>query len=171
MTTFVPTPTEVVTAYALISPEARNACESVVIAAPPPHSDTPSIVRTIELREKPFASVVRKLHVFAGLRPDWDSYGAAEITPAAIATARALLNDLALRPPAIASLVPSSIAPVATGGISIEWRRPNAALELWIDSTGAMDVVLDKRHIEPRFEEKSIQSIPAAVAEVLAFAA
>lgn len=159
--------------YALVSAEAILARSQVVLAGLPPVDTEPTIIRRIELRQRPFTAVQQKLRLFADLQPDWDSYEALAISETAIVTAQALLGDLSLRPSAFGSrsLVPFSIAPVATGGINIEWRREDAAaLELWIGPDGAVTSLLDHRGSEPRFKEVLLSGIPAAVTEVLAFA-
>jgi hypothetical protein len=56
-------------------------------------------------------------------------------------------------------------------GIKLEWRRAGDALELWIDASGTIEAVIDHRNADPRFEERVVSSIPAAVSEVLTFAA
>lgn len=174
MTTLVTTTASAVDdAYALFSPEARMAKSQVILTAPPPLTETPTIIRTIELRVRPFAPMLAKLEAITSLPLDWDSYGAVRITSAATATARAILSDLSLRAAAFgaSTLVPFSMAPVATGGINIEWRRSDDALELWIGADGRIELVHDQRHNVPRFQERALAHIPAAISEVLAFAA
>lgn len=160
-------------AYALVSAEARWARNQFVFAGPLPNADKPAIVRTVELRELPFKPVLKILESFKSLAADWDSYGGVAPTSCAFSITLALVNDLSLRPAAFGStdLVPFSVAPVATGGIKLEWRRSDAALEIWIEGDGQISSLLDYRNAEPRFEERMLNSIPAAVAEVLAFAA
>lgn len=171
--TVLATTHDVTQSYALVSPEARSAQAQIMVAGPPRLDENPTIVRTVELRERPFAPLIQRLETFETLRQDWDSYGAAPVSACALTTARVLLGDLSLRPTAFGgtTIVPFSVNPVATGGINIEWRRADAALELWINADGGIEAVFDRRRSEPRFEEKTLNSIPAAVAEVLAFAA
>lgn len=159
--------------YALVSAEARWAHSQLIVAGPPRFDEAPTIIRTVEMRERPFAPAFQKLEFFRTLDPDWDSYGSATITPQAFSTAKALLSDLCLRPSGFGTttLVPFSVVPVATGGINLEWRRPDAALEVWINAAGTIETLLDRHQHVDRFEEKTVTGIPAAVAEVLAFAA
>jgi len=134
--------------------------------------DAPTIVRTIEVRERPFVPFFHRLDTLGALADNWDSYGAARVSSVALRIARAVLTDLSLRPAAFGAttLVPFTIVPVATGGINMEWRRQDAALELWVDTEGRIEALVDQRHVQPRFEEKPLGSIAAAVREVLAFA-
>lgn len=124
----------------------------------------------MKLTEPPFAPYFQKLDAFGELSEDWDSYGAARISSRAIATSRALMSDLSLRTAGgLEGIVPISIAPVATGGVKIEWHRTDAALELWIDDEGRIERLLDRKNDHPRFDEVALSGIPAAVSEVLKF--
>jgi hypothetical protein len=126
--------------------------------------------RSIEVQ--PFAAWLDQLESVAALPEDWDSYGAAQITPAAVTAARTLLNDLSARPRVADRLLPFHLAPIPTGGIQLEWKRSDgAALELWIDGAGAIDAVLDRPAAEPRIVEKHLTSRAGAVAEIEAFVA
>jgi hypothetical protein len=160
-------------AYAVLSPEARRLRSQVVLAVRSPASiETGITTRSVELRQQPFAVWLDLLESAAALPGDWDSYGASRVAPAAITTARALLNDLSFRPLAAINLLPFHLAPISTGGVQIEWKRPDgAALELWIDGDGAIDAVFDVPATEPRITEKRLTSLAVAIAEIEAFAA
>lgn len=85
-----------------------------------------------------FAAAVRTLTTLSALPPNWDSYGAARIRPAAVQTALRLLASVA------PSHVPApSIVPTSAGGIQFEWHTSNADLELSINGEGNVDAFLD----------------------------
>ena len=126
-------------------------------------------MRSTELQQQPFATWLDQLDSLAELPEDWDSYGASRVASTALATARALLNDLAARSRA-AALLPFHVAPIPTGGVQLEWKRADgSALELWIDGGGEIDAVLDRPAAEPRVVEKHLASRAGAVAEIEAF--
>jgi hypothetical protein len=158
--------------YVLFSPDARLA-RSEYVSNASPFSDAPTIIRRIEIRQLPFAAALNRIEEFGKLETDWDSYGGAAISPVARLTARTILSDLAMRPATFGAtpLVPFSVSAVANGGINLEWRRSDAALELWIGVDGAIDVLLDRHAALPRFEERVLAGIPSAISEVLSFAA
>jgi hypothetical protein len=129
-------------------------------------------MRSIELQQQPFAAGLDQLESIAALPENWDSYGASRIGPVAVTTARTLLNDLSTRPQAFSKLLPFHVAPIATGGVQLEWKRADgSALELWIDVEGGLAVVLDRPAAEPRIVEKHLPSLAAAIKEIEAFVA
>ena len=126
-------------------------------------------MRTVELQQQPVAVWLDQLESIAALPEDWDSYGAAQISTVAVRTARELLNDLAARPRA-AKLLPFHVAPISTGGVQLEWKRPDGSgLEVWISGEGEIDAVLDRPTQEPRIVEKHLPSLAAAIQEIEAF--
>ncbi len=155
---------------ALTSKEALSAQRGFVVIGPPPAIVEPRIVRTVVMRQQPFAGSIQRLESFRDLGADWDSYGGVPISEDAIRMAVRLLNELSFKSLA-PDLAPSHVAPVSDGGVLIEWRRPNGrALELWIDSAGNMERLLEDQSVDHRFHEQSVPTFPIAVAEVEAFA-
>lgn len=159
-------------AYALFSPDARQLRTQVVVAGSRPGSLGAVLIKSIEMRQQPFAPWLRQAQTLSNLARDWDSYGAAPISGEAIATARALLTDLSFQPLA-AAYVPFHIAPDPTGGIQIEWRRADGSgsLELWIGRDGLMQSLVDRPFGEPRLTERNLSGLSAAVSEIKTFAA
>lgn len=126
-------------------------------------------MRSAELQPQPVAAWLDQLESIAALPEDWDSYGAVRIAPLAVATVRELLNGLAARPRA-AKLLPFHVAPIATGGVQLEWKSADGSgLELWINGAGQFDAVLDRPAKEPRIVERHLPSLAAAVQEIEAF--
>ena len=159
-------------AYAFFSPDARKLRAQVFVVGPSPGSQTHVSMRSTEMRQQPFAQWLRQIDMFAKLSRDWDSYGAEPINALAIAKARALLTDLSLQSLA-AAYVPFHMAPDPSGGIQIEWRPADGAgaLEIWIGSDGSMESIIDRPFSEPRFSERALARISAAVSEIKTFAA
>ena len=83
-----------------------------------------------------------QLRHFANLPSDWDSYGAAPITDAAIRRAREVLGlvqaDFTGKLARVLgdSLRPFAVAPTASGGVQLEWRGPSGCLEVEISPAG-----------------------------------
>lgn len=79
---------------------------------------------------------LKKLDELASLDRDWDSYGAEQISPDALASAYLLMmtiaNQWAFR---LGERVrPYVIVPVADGGVQLEWRGPGGIVEVEIGS-------------------------------------
>ena len=113
---------------------------------------TVSIARKIEQR------VAGRLDELAQLRDDWDSYGGLAPTEPALAAGRALATEVGGR---LGEVVgektgPYNIAPLADGGIQVEWRRGRDALEVWvwISPEGTLGYLLVEDHAgEARYSE------------------
>ncbi len=116
---------------------------------------------------------LRRLTRLAELPTNWDSYGAAPPSLLAISMARELL--LAIDEQfghAVGERVqPYAVAPIADGGIQLEWRGPRAEIEVEIDPMGQQGyLVVAKQGVERTFEEKDNllrAEVVAAVAKVL----
>src|SRR3954447_19079229 len=66
---------------------------------------------------------IDQLNALAHLEPDWDSYGAAPISPKAITQARALIERVASKAARLGREAhPYYIGPTPIGGIQVEWR-------------------------------------------------
>ena len=114
-----------------------------------------------------------RLARLAELSTDWDSYGAAPPSSRAIAMARDLLSAVDARfGHTIGERVrPYAVAPIADGGIQLEWRGPYAEIEVEIDPAGQQGYLfIDKQGIERTFEEQdnlAQSEVVDAVAKVL----
>jgi hypothetical protein len=157
--------------YALSSPEARRVKQEVVIFGKPPGARGGSaIIRHVEIRREALENALAQLEAMRNLKEDWDSYGAVPIATGAISTARALFDELTyLSAP---RFTPFNTAPIADGGVQVEWRQVDGkALELWISNSGKIKALIDDPSRAQRFEEKDIFDIAEAVLEVSAFVA
>ena len=67
--------------------------------------------------------------------PNWDSYGALPLTERALGTAGRLLGDIASEMASVAARdgMPYHIAPLADGGILLEWDTRGSGDELAVD--------------------------------------
>jgi hypothetical protein len=107
-----------------------------------PRSIDPIPIRVVDYLEPAFAH----LDEFAGLDRDWDSYGADPISGTAIKVARGMLIlsadhigrsfDPAIRP---------HVAPLADGGVQIEWRAGERALDVEIQADGTLGYLYVER--------------------------
>jgi len=94
------------------------------------------------------ASSSAKLDELARLEPDWDSYGARPMTAIAINQANKLLIDVARHYLELGLLhvlrtKPWFIAPLADGGIQIEWKSNRGALEVEIGGDGQIGYLIE----------------------------
>lgn len=99
---------------------------------------------------------LERLHTFARLDPNWDSYGADPISTAAIHQAQSLLSSVAGWASSASSddLPPFAVAQVAHGGVLLEWRRQGEAIEVELDADGKMSYLIVHPEGAPsRFEE------------------
>jgi hypothetical protein len=86
------------------------------------------------------------LERIARLGADWDSYGGAPPSSEAVKTARRLIGTvyrealLSARNPAL----PYSVAPLSGGGVQLEWRAENMAIEVQVGPDGAFGYLLVK---------------------------
>jgi hypothetical protein len=95
------------------------------------------------------ASAGSKLDELARLEPDWDSYGARPVSAIAINQANRLLLDVARRYlelgyPEVSRVKPWFIAPLADGGIQIEWRSDAGAMEVEIGGDGRFEYLIER---------------------------
>jgi len=114
-----------------------------------------------------------RLAQLAALPTDWDSYGAAPPSLLAVSTARELLLavDEQFGHAVGERVQPYAVAPIAGGGIQLEWRGPRAEIEVEIDSAGQLGyLVVAKQGGERTFEERDNlvrAEVVTAVARVL----
>ncbi len=96
------------------------------------------------------ATASSKLDELARLEADWDSYGARPMSAIAINQANRMLLDVARRYlelgyPRIARVKPWFIAPLADGGIQIEWRSDGGAMEVEIGGDGHFAYLIERK--------------------------
>ncbi len=105
-----------------------------------------------------------RLTEFAAFEEDWDSYGALPISDRAIDSARQLLLRLPRRLGEIGDAGPYALAPLASGGIQLEWRGNRRALEIEIDPGGRLSSLLAEDHETGRtYDERDRLSAPQAL--------
>ncbi len=105
-----------------------------------------------------------RLTQFAAFEEDWDSYGASPISHRAIDAARQLLLRLPRRLGEIGDAGPYAVAPLASGGIQLEWRGNRRALEIDIDAVGRLGSLLAEDHETGRtYNERDSLSAHQAV--------
>jgi hypothetical protein len=103
-------------------------------------SAIPALVRLEELR---------------ALDPDWDSYGARAVAPIALDQARRLIGAVEESYSGQGSAEPDFIAPVANGGLQIEWCGPRGQLELEIGPGGEIGYLVVRPEAgAERYEER-----------------
>jgi len=87
---------------------------------------------------------LRRIAQFAQLQPDWDSYGGDPPSQVALAEAGRwveIVGDL-FGPRAGTAAAPYSVAPLADGGIQLEWRGVNGTVELEVGRNGELGYLL-----------------------------
>ena len=100
--------------------------------------------------------IIEQLATLANLPANWDSYDAEPISPRAITAALHLTRSIY---ESFSDLLgeqvrPFAIAPVADGGILVEWRAPEGALEIEVGPDGRLGYLLvEGREPQRRFEE------------------
>jgi hypothetical protein len=99
----------------------------------------------------------QRLTEFAALPANWDSFGALPISSGAIDAARRLLFR-------IRNVSPYTLAPLASGGIQIEWRGHRTALEIEVGPAGRLSSLLVEGHETGRtYDERDRVSAAEAV--------
>lgn len=87
-----------------------------------------------------------RLDELARLPNDWDSYGGEPPTAIAISMAHDLLAGVAERF-GIADaprLLPWAISPLSDGGVQVEWRTADVAIEVEINPAGEMGYLIER---------------------------
>lgn len=113
--------------------------------------------------------IERTLAALGNLGPDWDSYGGDPPTDETIARARLFIDALLnMRPRLGKRIEPTSLSPLATGGIDIEWRRPEHLVSVEVASDGTWGfLVRSGTGKDARYTEESNLSMEAVIARVL----
>ncbi|MBX3069146.1 MAG: hypothetical protein KF883_01460 [Thermomicrobiales bacterium] len=95
-------------------------------------------------------SASKRLQELSRLDANWDSYGARAVGAAATSLAYRLLFDVARRSIDLRihhdkSVRPWFVAPLADGGIQIEWRKVGSAIEVEIGNDGSLAYLIEHR--------------------------
>lgn len=103
---------------------------------------------TIMVLDQPRISLqptLQRIAQFAELDSNWDSYGAAPPTAKALLGAARLATRMAEVYASVAGerALPWAVAPLANGGMQLEWRGANGALEIEIDADGGQGYLLE----------------------------
>ena len=100
----------------------------------------------------------QRLDELSKLERDWDTYGALPLTSVALEAAEKIMRKVvkAFGKMPSEGVAPYTLMPIADGGVSIEWRGPQADLEIDIGPSGALSYLLIERADgNRRFEEGS----------------
>jgi hypothetical protein len=107
------------------------------------------------------------------LRANWDSYGAHAPTTAAINTATQLavkLHYLALIWGPDSSTQPEAVAPLADGGVQIEWAAQTRTAEIQIGPTGSLGYLfVDRSTPETKYVEADDVPEQSLISRIIAF--
>ena len=110
--------------------------------------DQRNALRAVKGTEAPslVADAIEQLRGFARLEPDWNSYGAKPVSRVAIGVATDLLMQVAR----IAQARPDFVAPLASGGVQLEWSGAAADIQVRVspDQTLAYLVTEGSAHTE-----------------------
>lgn len=91
-----------------------------------------------------YRPALKTLDEISKLSEDWDSYGAAPPTAPAISAAYRLVWRVAEQfADGVAHAVPWVIAPLADGGIQVEWRGEGDAIEVEIAPDGSIGYLVE----------------------------
>src|SRR5260370_27103929 len=87
-----------------------------------------------ESDESELGRTFKRLDEISALERNWDSYGSEPPTVDAIAKARTLITSVyrTLRATAGQNAIPFAVVPVSGGGVQIEWRSRDGAIEVEI---------------------------------------
>jgi len=119
---------------------------------------------TDPLLEISFEPAFRQLNRLRRLGANWDSYGAEPISGVAVERAHALLRlvrDL-LSGWAGYGAHPYAIAPLADGGVQVEWRSPRGDLEVEIGPDGSLGYLLEQER-DGKVQYLQVDRVPAAI--------
>jgi len=109
----------------------------------------------------PIWSTLCDLERVARVGADWDSYGSAPPSGEAIEAARRLIRTvygealLSARNPSL----PQSVAPLSGGGVQLEWRGENKAIEIQVSPDAAFGYLLVKG-VEPSCAYEEADGVP-----------
>lgn len=110
---------------------------------------------------------LEQLGEFAGLERGWDSYDAEQISPIALATTRGLLMLAAAEiRQRIESPARIHAAPLADGGVQLEWCGAGAELEIEVQADGTLGYLLAHDAAEREREDASVDEILQLIRDV-----
>jgi hypothetical protein len=100
--------------------------------------------------------IFERLKELAQLEADWDSYGAKAISSVALVTAFEVLEGVKERlSTKVKEPLPQFIAPLADGGLQLEWSRKQGDIEVEIYPDGDLGYVLiEGQGTTRKFQEK-----------------
>ncbi len=118
-----------------------------------------------------FRSVKEEIRSLSNLREGWDTYGGLPTSADAVLQASLLIDGLRERQldGSIRSGLPYHVSPLATGGMQLEWRNGQDALEIEIDNAGRMSALFDRSNSVPRFEEHEDMSTADVLQAITSF--
>ena len=102
------------------------------------------------------APSLERLKELALLEADWDSYGAQPVSSAAFIAAFELLDAVKDRlSRKVRDPLPQFIAPLADGGLQLEWSGQKGDIEVEIDPNGALGYVhIERQGTNRKFKEE-----------------
>ncbi len=113
-----------------------------------PLSVSPEATQKTRLKQKTspqvsLAPIFERLKELAQLKADWDSYGAEPVSSVALVAAFELLDAVKERLcRKVREPLPQFIAPLADGGLQLEWSGQRGDIEVEIDLNGDLGYVL-----------------------------
>ena len=121
----------------------------------------------LEMLLKPTRERVSRL---AKLGENWDSYGANPVSDAAVVRTERLLSEFVT---SFGDLIgtgirPYAIAPLASGGVQLEWRSPDGFLEVEVGPDGDLGYLLAEHQGDERVFEEGDNVTAAEVLELAA---
>ena len=118
---------------------------------------SPSAAPDRRLAESILQPALQRLREISELGPNWDPYGSEMPSRVATALADGLLHAAAAEFAEAAGerLLPLHLAPIADGGVQVEWSGDHADLEVYIGPQGTFGYLFINRGAGDRtFEEK-----------------
>jgi len=116
---------------------------------------------------------LQRLEALERLTVDWDSYGGDPPSRTALLTACMFLESVGrqLGPFFAEGARPYAVAPVADGGVQLEWRGPSGEIEIEVDPNGQLGywVSCAEGELQGIHEEEDVDQLKAlrALAQVL----
>jgi len=129
-------------------------------------SVSPEATQKTRLRQKTspqlsLAPIFERLKELAQLKADWDSYGAEPVSSVALVATFELLDAVKERlSRKVRESLPQFIAPLADGGLQLEWKGQRGDIEVKIDPIGNFSyVLLEGQETNRKFQEKARASL------------
>ncbi|NOT58686.1 MAG: hypothetical protein HOP19_00505 [Acidobacteria bacterium] len=129
----------------------------------------PAPQATLTTKDSLIVSVQKKLREISQTEADWDSYGAQPTSLNAIRQAEELFALLVNRfhQSKGDKLLPYDVAPLPNGGVQLEWRGTNGALEVEIHPNAELRYLLVKGQGEQRQFQEDEKTSAAAIIELV----